>query len=91
MNDLSLYNATALAYESMLRSKHSYEWASNDYHEHARKSLYQSDWVRPAAYELSLKQTKWLLANAEFERKKKLFEKLHNIRWEPPVKIPEAA
>jgi len=91
MTEPALWNATRLAYDAMVKAKHHYEWASTEYHEHARKSLYQSDWVRPAAYDLSVKQQKWLLANAEFVRKKKLFEKLHHVRWEPPVRIPEAA
>ena len=91
MNEPTLYNATQLAYEMMLKAKHAYQWASTEYHEHGRKSKYQSDWVRVAAYDLSLKQQKWMLANVEFMRKKKLYERLNLMRWEPPVVIPKAA
>ena len=92
MNDLSLWKPTCLAYKTMIEAKRTYEWSSSDYHAHARRSNYQSDWVRAAAYDLSVKQQKWLLANAEFQRKKKLFEKVHLIRWEPPAEeLAEAA
>ena len=81
--DIPHYKSTKLAYEVWRNAEAAYTWSSNDYHLAARKTNYQAEWVRPAAYDLSVKQAKSLLAKAEYERKRKLFERLNKMRFEP--------
>lgn len=81
--DIPHFNATRLAYEAWKKTEAAYTWASNDYHLAGRKSGYQADWCKPAAYDLSVKQAKSLVAKAEYERKKRLFERINKTRFEP--------
>ena len=81
--DIPHYKSTKLAYEVWRNAEAAYTWSSNDYHLAARKTNYQAEWVRPAAYDLSVKQAKSLLAKAEYERKKRLFERINKVRFEP--------
>jgi len=81
--DIPHYNATRLAYEAWKKAEAAYTWTSNDYHLAGRKSGYQADWCKPAAYDLSVKQAKSYVAKAEYERKKRLFERINKVRFEP--------
>ena len=81
--DIPHYNATRLAWQQFQKAEAAYVYASNDYHEAGRKTNYQADWVRPAANDLSVKQAKTFVAKAEYERKKRLFERINKMRFEP--------
>ena len=87
MNDATTthYNVTRRAYEAWRKAQQAYQWASNDYHTHARKSSYRSDWVQAAAFQVSLKAQNAFAAHRAYKAKESTFERLTKMPFFTPA------
>lgn len=86
MNDATTthYNVTRRAYDAWQKAQQAYVWASNDYHRHGRKSLYRSDWVQAAAFQVALKAKTALEAQKAYKAKESTFERVTKMRFFTP-------
>ena len=88
--DIPHYNSTNLAFATWKKAQRNYVFSSNDYHRAGNRSNYQAEWMRAGAYDLSVKQAKLYATKAEYERKKRLFERINRIEFVPTPYKAEA-